>query len=232
MTSDVRAAPLPQGASAQQSGNVRFALARHGETVWHSNNRYAGASSDIDLTPTGRDQAQLLAQWCLGFAPDAVICSPVRRAIETATPSADAAGVALHIIEDLREVDFGLAEGRTIGELTDLDPAMVERFRKDPAAHPFPGAEPPEEAADRAALALRDLARQFSGGKVLVVAHNTLLRVAICRLLDLPVARYRDIFPRLDNAAISEMTIAADPAGISSLHSLNVHLEGGRKPAH
>lgn len=230
MSADIGAQPLTQPTPSDRSGKVRLALARHGETVWHANNRYAGGSSDIDLTPAGRRQAQLLAQWCVGFSPDAVISSPVRRALETARPSAQAAGVPLHIVEGLREVSFGLAEGRTIGELTDLDPAMVERFQKDPAAHPFPGAEPPEEAADRAAQALRDLAEQFSGGKVLVVAHNTLLRLAICQLLDLPVARYRNIFPRLDNAAISEMSVEADPEGISSLHSLNVHLEGGADP--
>jgi len=214
------------------SGSVRLALARHGETVWHSDNRYAGGSSDIDLTPKGRHQAQALARWCVGFAPDAVISSPVRRAVETAAPSAAAAGVPLQIVEGLREVGFGLAEGRTIDELISLDEAMVDRFRTDPVAHPFPGAEPPEQAADRAADALRLLAEQFDGAKILVVAHNTLLRLAICRLLGLPVSRYRDIFPRLDNGAISEMAVPADRNRISSLLSLNVHVKGGTDGVH
>lgn len=210
-----------------RSGKVRLALARHGETVWHSGNRYAGGGSDIDLTPKGKDQAQVLARWCVGFAPDAVISSPVRRAIETAKPCAVAAGVPLHIVEGLREVDFGLAEGRTIEELADIDAAMVDRFKVNPAAHPFPGAEPPEHAADRAADALRLIADQFDGAKLLVVAHNTLLRLAICRLLDLPVGRYREIFPRLENAAIHEMVVPADKNRVSSLISLNVQVRGG-----
>ena len=200
--------------------------------MWHSDNRYAGGSSDIDLTPKGRDQAQALARWCVGFAPDAVISSPVRRAVETAAPSAAAAGIPLEIVEGLREVGFGLAEGRTIDELISLDGAMVDRFRTDPVAHPFPGAEPPEQAADRAADALRLLAEQFDGAKILVVAHNTLLRLAICRLLGLPVSRYRDIFPRLDNGAISEMAVPADRNRISSLLSLNVHVKGGTDGVH
>ncbi len=209
------------------SGRARMALARHGETVWHANNRYAGGTSDIDLTPRGRQQAQTLAHWCRGYAPDAVISSPVRRAVETATPCAAAAGVPLHIVQELREVDFGVAEGHTVDELITLDAAMVERFRADPVANPFPGAEPPQEAADRAAAALRRVAEQFSGGKVLVVAHNTLLRLAICRLLDLPVSRYRDLFPRLENAAISEMWVRADHRRSSALLSLNVRVKGG-----
>ncbi|NUT12685.1 MAG: histidine phosphatase family protein, partial [Nonomuraea sp.] len=37
-------------------------LVRHGETVWHAENRYAG-TSDVDLTERGRDQAAMLAAW-------------------------------------------------------------------------------------------------------------------------------------------------------------------------
>lgn len=216
----------PVHLTAPVLGTAWLALARHGETVWHTDNRYAGGGSDIDLTPKGHRQAQALAQWCLGFAPDAVVSSPVRRAVETAAPCAAAVGARVHIVEGLREVSFGLAEGRTIEELREKDPAMVERFRADPVAHPFPGAEPPQDAADRAAAALQLIAQQFDGAKVLVVAHNTLLRLAICRLLDLPVARYRDIFPRLENVAISEMTVHAEPGRVSSLLSLNVSVKG------
>lgn len=216
----------PAHPTASVFGAAQMALARHGETVWHTNNRYAGGGSDIDLTPKGHRQARELAQWCVGFAPDAVISSPVRRAVETATPCAAAVGMRVHIVEGLREVDFGLAEGRTIDELLVMDPAMVDRFRADPVAHPFPGAEPPQDAADRAASALRLIAQQYDGAKVLVVAHNTLLRLAICALLDLPVTRYRDIFPRLENAAISAMTVQAAPGRVSSLLSLNVQVKG------
>jgi probable phosphoglycerate mutase len=57
---------------------------------------------------------------------------------------------------------------------------------------------------------------------VLVVAHNTLLRLALCTLLDLPLNRYRQIFPRLDNAAITELRLPAEPTDPASLMSLNV----------
>ena len=45
------------------------------------------------------------------------------------------------------------------------------------------------------------------GGTVLVVAHNTLLRLGLCVLIGLPVARYRHVFPRLDNAAVTEIAL-------------------------
>lgn len=215
----------PDGRPAEvRTVTARLALTRHGETVWHDTNRYAGGGSDIDLTALGQRQAEALARWCRGYAPDAVISSPVRRAVETARLSAAASGVGLQLMDDLREVDFGVAEGRTVDELMSVDADVVHRFRADPVAHPFPGSEPPEQAATRAAQALRTIAAQYNGGRVLVVAHNTLLRLGMCALLDLPVHRYRSLFPRLDNAAISEMTVPADRRHSASLLSLNVHL--------
>jgi probable phosphoglycerate mutase len=203
-------------------GHSTLILTRHGETVWHSDNRYAGGQSDIDLTATGRRQARELAEWSLGRGFDAVVSSPVRRAVETATPAAAALAVELQLVPDLREVDFGVAEGRTVEDLLDVDPDMVHRFRADPVAHPFPGSESPEAAGTRAAQALRAVADRYPGGSVLVVAHNTALRLGMCVLLGLPLSRYRQLFPRLDNAAITQLTVPRDRDEFASLLSLNV----------
>lgn len=196
-------------------------LSRHGQTVWHRENRYAG-TSDIDLTATGSQQAIHLAQWARAHHPDVVVSSPVRRALETATPSAAAIGAQPVVVEGLREVHFGLAEGHTLDELADQDPAMVDRFRSDPVNNPFPGADPPAQAAERGGEALRRVAADHPGQTVLVVAHNTLLRLALCHLLDIDVSRYRTVFPRLDNGTLTELKIAPD--GSASLLSFNVPL--------
>jgi probable phosphoglycerate mutase len=200
---------------------TRLVLSRHGETVWHAENRYAGRT-EVDLTEVGRSQAATLASWAGRTRPDAVVSSPIGRAIETARPSARAAGRDLVVVDALTEVDFGVAEGATIAELRRTDPDMVDRFRRDPVAHPFPGAEKPEIAAGRGADALRRLATEYGGNTVLVVAHNTLLRLALCRLLDIPIPRYRTVFPRLDNATLTEVSVSADGTGPVSLISLNV----------
>ena len=200
---------------------TRVVLTRHGETVWHAENRYAGRT-EVAMTETGRRQAESLVAWARRERPEAILSSPLRRSLETAAPSARALGLDPVIVDDLTEVDFGVAEGHTIDELASDDPDMVERFRRDPVAHHFPGAEKPETAARRAAGALRRAATEHAGATILVVAHNTLLRLALCQLLDIPVPRYRTVFPRLDNAALTELTIPAVGAGPVSLISLNV----------
>ncbi len=201
---------------------TRLVLARHGETVWHAENRYAGGASDIDLTERGLAQAEAMAGWARSRAFDALVASPVRRALETAAPVAAALGLEPEILEDLREIDFGVAEGRTMAEMLVLDAEMVRGFRRDPVAHPFPESESFEQAALRAAGCLREVAHRHPGGRVFVVAHNTLLRLALCRLLDLPVARYRLLFPQLETGALTEVVVPSDatePAGLLMLNA-------------
>lgn len=198
---------------------TRLLLARHAETEWHAENRYAGAGSDIDLTPAGRRQADRLAGLDRVRPVHAVVCSPVRRAVETASPAARLWGIELEIEAGLREISFGTAEGR---RLADLDPVVADAFRSDPVRNPFPGAENPVAAAARGSAALDAIGSRHPGRTVLVVAHNTLLRLVLCSVIGLPLTHYRTVFPRLDNVAISEVVLRPGCPGPVSLLGLNV----------
>lgn len=205
----------------------RLLLVRHGETEWHAENRYAGVT-DIALTPRGTVQAADLGSWAARNGVGAIACSPLGRARRTADPAAAALGLAVDVQEGLREVDFGWGEGRTIQEMAEEDPEAVRRFREDADSGAFPGSEPVARAAARATGALRDLAHRHPGDRVLVVAHNTLLRIALCELLGLPLGHYRRIFPRLDNGAVTEIEIHGTD---TALRSLNVPTTAPPAPA-
>ncbi|MEU3186048.1 histidine phosphatase family protein [Streptomyces sp. NPDC006923] len=193
-------------------------LARHGETVWHAENRYAGVS-DIDLTRRGIEQAAALGVWAAGAGLDAIVTSPLSRARRTAAPAARSTGLAAVVEPDLLETDFGLAEGRTLVELEASHPREVAAFRRDPAGHPLPAGEDPRAAAARGAAALHRLADTHPGRRVLAVAHNTLFRLVLCRLLGIPESEYRRVFPGLRNCAVTELRMSA---GQTSLISYNV----------
>ena len=202
-------------------------LSRHGQTVWHRENRYAG-SSDIDLTATGLEQAGELAGWAARVRPAALYVSPLRRARETAAPVEARLGRAATVDVDLREVHFGIAEGVTIGELRSARPDVVAAFDADPVGHHFPEAEPPGDAADRGSAALRRIADRHPGEKVLVVAHNTLIRLILCRLLEIPLSHYRVSLPSLDNGTLTEVRLTGAPGRPAALMSFNVPLAQAR----
>ncbi|SEP25316.1 histidine phosphatase family protein [Amycolatopsis saalfeldensis] len=187
---------------------ARVLLARHGQTEWHAENRYAG-SSEVALTAEGLRQAEALARFAAEVKPTALFCSPQDRARRTIAPAAEALGLTPEIVDDLRETHFGIAEGRTRDEVRAVDPGVIERFLADPVAGSFPGAEDPHVAARRGARAVREIARH-GHGLALVVAHNTLLRLTFCHLLGIPLAAYRTVFPQLGNAAVTELEIDGD----------------------
>ncbi|WP_329173844.1 histidine phosphatase family protein [Streptomyces sp. NBC_01477] len=196
---------------------TRLLLVRHGQTEWHAENRYAGIS-DVALTGEGLRQAEALGAWAGSRTIDAVACSPLSRARATAAPAAGRLGLVPEVVAGLREVDFGWGEGRTLAEMRVADPDAVRAFETDAAAHPLPGSEPPLPAARRGREALRGLAERHPGAVVLVVAHNSLLRLALCLMLGMDVGGYRRLLPVLDNAAVTEIEVDGERTGLRSLN--------------
>ncbi|MGW8380796.1 histidine phosphatase family protein [Streptomyces sp. ODS28] len=203
---------------------ARLLLVRHGQTTWHAENRYAGIT-DVPLTEEGERQARGLGAWAARRGVDALACSPMSRARETARPAAEALGLEPHVLDGLREMDFGWGEGRTVGEMEAESPERLRAFREDAREGAFPGSEPVDEVAARVCGALRGLAAETPPDQrrtVLVVAHNTALRIALCSLLGIPLGRYRLVLPRLDNAAVTEIELDGAECGRAALRALNL----------
>ncbi|WP_298207675.1 histidine phosphatase family protein [Ferrimicrobium sp.] len=194
-------------------------LVRHGETVWHAENRYAGRS-DVALTKRGHEQAELLARWATTAGLDALWCSELGRARETAEPCAKASGLVLRVDSRLNEVDFGHGEGLTAYELRQRFPLELEAFRNDPLRHPLPGGEDPWAATARAVACLAEIVEEVPHGRVLVVTHNSLIRLTLCHLLQIPLSEYRSRFPFLHNCGLSEVRlIDGKPAALLQFNS-------------
>ncbi|MCW6010191.1 histidine phosphatase family protein [Micromonospora sp. CPCC 205371] len=200
-------------------------LVRHGRTVWHHPNRYAGRS-DVPLDAHGEAQAEALARWAAGEKFTSLASSPLRRAVATLAPVAAVTGLAPTVEPRLRELDFGVAEGRTLDQVRADDPEAVAWFEADPAEYHFPDGEPPAEAVDRARAALADLVAADPGGKVLVVAHNTLIRLVTCAVLGVPLGEYRRRLPVYDSVAATTLRYHR-PGGPAALLAYNVPVAQG-----
>ncbi len=196
-------------------------LARHGRTEWHHGNRYTG-STDLPIDEVGVQQAQQLKLWATDYAPDVLWASPMLRARQTITPTAEALGLTPTLDARLREVDFGSAEGKMLGE---LPPAVAKAFELDPVRDHFPGGEDPAEAADRVHEVFQEIGRAHQGQKVLVVAHNTLIRLLTCRVLGLRLNDYRRLLPALGPAALVRFRWQDGTVGLEAYNVPAVRME-------
>jgi broad specificity phosphatase PhoE len=145
-------------------------LARHGETDWNLQRRVQG-HSDTPLNETGRAQALALAETLDEAALDAIYTSDLARARDTAQVVADRKGLAVTVVPELRERNFGTWEGLT-------DDEILVRF---PAARTgsWGDAETKEELAERVLGALQRIAAAHPGGRVLVVTHGGPVRALL-----------------------------------------------------
>lgn len=186
-----------------------FVLARHGETIWHENNRYAGRT-DIALTSHGQQQAKLLGLWARGAGLVACVSSPLTRARATAHSVAIATGLTTRIDERLAELDFGQGEGKTAQEMSQLFGERHAAFERDPVTHHLPGGEDPRDAVRRATTCLVELAAEYPQQRVLIVWHSTLMRLVLCQFLGVPLSNYRKLFPFIRNSGLTEVRLVAD----------------------
>ena len=91
---------------------MKIYLLRHGETAWNAQGRYLGRT-DLPLSERGR-RALAPAE----FAPEAVYVSPLRRTAETAGILFP--GARQIAVPGLREMDFGIFEGKSWKEMEHL----------------------------------------------------------------------------------------------------------------
>jgi broad specificity phosphatase PhoE len=175
-------------------------LARHGQSDWNATRRWQG-HADRPLTEKGRAQATALAERLAHIELDAVYSSDLRRAADTARVVAEAQGLELVQLPELREVDVGAWSGLTRDEAEERFPDGFARWREG-----FPGwddGEHYDDMAQRVIGSLVEIALAHEGGRALVVSHGGPIRAIHAAALGLDVHEYRRLRPVEPNARLS-----------------------------
>jgi len=164
---------------------------RHGETAASQTGGYCGAL-DPDLTPAGYQMAEDFADAYQSLPWVAVYSSPLRRAVATAKPLCEVAGIRMQLKEGLKEIAFGQWEGKTPEEVNHEFHDTYVRWLTDPGWNAPTGGERGIDIARRSSLVLEKIEKTYTTGKVLVVSHKATTRIMLCSLLGIDVGRFRD----------------------------------------
>ncbi|MGW4352923.1 bifunctional RNase H/acid phosphatase [Nocardia sp. NPDC004582] len=175
------ATPAP-GWTGAMGRPTRLLLLRHGQTELSVERRYSGRGNP-PLTELGRQQAANAAAMLVRKGGiEAIVCSPLGRARETAEAAGKALGLPVRVLEGLTETDFGAWEGMTFLEAREHDPELHGRWLGDPSIS-APGGESFDQVRERVESVRRDLVALYPGANVLVVSHvtpiKTLLQLAL-----------------------------------------------------
>jgi len=193
-------------------------LIRHAENDYVKTGRLAGRLAGIHLNETGRQQARAVADKLTGAPVKAVYSSPLERAIETATPIAEALNLEVTLRPNLVEMDFGEWQNKKLKGLSRLKAWKV--VQGAPARMRFPQGESFAEAQHRICQELDLLARQHDPKDMIIcVSHSDPIKLAVAYYLGLPL----DLFQRLTVSPASITALAIGEMG-SQLLALNYDL--------
>lgn len=142
-------------------------LIRHGLPDFPGGKGMCIGTTDIPMSKKGFDQAAEMARVLPPVT--AVFSSPLIRAIQTA----QAIGMPVTILHDLREMHAGEWDGLTFEEIRKQYPALYAARAKNKAL-PLPGAEDHAAGLARFKKAMEEAVKQ-SPGDFAVVAHGGII---------------------------------------------------------
>jgi broad specificity phosphatase PhoE len=172
-----------------------IAFVRHGQTTANRAGQLQGRV-DSPLTDLGREQAARVAKTLASERVARVVASPLRRALETATPIADAHGLTVLTDDRLIELDYGEWDER---RLRDIPAEEWTRWRADSNFAP-PGGESLEEVAAR----VGDFCASNLGDDLVVaVSHVSPIKAAVCWALGVTATATWRMF--LDLASVTRV---------------------------
>ena len=162
---------------------VAFWFLRHGETDWNAQNLSQG-NVDIPLNETGLAQARSASLLLRNKGIRQIISSPLSRAKVTADIAAAELGLPVQVDEGLREVAFGVQEGKP---MSDWFQHWVDGVLTPEGAESFPS------LTTRAVSAINRCVTRPP--VVLVVAHGALFRAMRGAMGHEPNVRTRNAVP-------------------------------------
>jgi len=198
---------------------VELMLVRHGQQERApGRGRAATEPRDPPLSETGREQADLVGAGLAGRRLDAVYCSTLQRAADTARAIAGHHDLAPVVHEEFREVEVfrDVPDGKTITDVASklLLRGANRRFAGERRWDVFPFSETGAELRARVVSGVEGILAGHGPGRVAVVCHGGVINSYLAHVLGLDV----DMFFHPAHASVSRV-LAQD--GRRVVHTMN-----------
>ncbi len=194
----------------------RIYLVRHAQSEFNEKGIFQGRL-DSDLTPLGFVQARMVARFLEREGIEAVLTSPQRRAYKTALTVGDVLGLEVEVDERLKEMSFGILEGRRFWDLLREEGSMMRSWLTDPLRNPLPTQEPVEKFEKRILSFLEDL-RTRPEERIAVIGHGGTLHGILCLTLGMGLGKLWWV--HMDNTGVTLLEEGQEGFRLVYLNSL------------
>ena len=155
-------------------------LLRHSRCEANDEKKYIGCRTDVSLSETGIREAELLKEEIRSLAGERpqIFSSPMTRAVQTAKLLFEDENI--QVLQDLKETDFGLFEGRNYYELKD-DP-LYQKWIDSNGKGGFPGGENTQDFIERSVGAFYEVLEKSNGSNICIICHGGNIMAVMSRL--------------------------------------------------
>jgi len=162
---------------------IKIYIARHGETTWNAEGRIQGWS-DPELSPLGHSQSLALLEHLKDRPLRTIYSSDLQRAYLTAEPIARHLGLPILRQTELKEIGFGILEGKNLFQFDEELKDEWNRFKDDRFSYRIPGAENYADVANRLKPFMERILNQHEDEEILIVGHRVVNRLLIGMFLE------------------------------------------------
>ncbi len=179
-------------------------LVRHAKSQANETGMFGGIT-DFPLCKEGLDQAEILSDKITSknLKIDAIYSSPLKRAIQTITPTATKLGLQIKLEEDLREIYVGEWENKLRADLVKQYPKENEYIYATEHYTGMKGQEETEDVAERMVNILKNIAEANKDKRIIAVSHIVSIRAFLCKILNIPFEKTKESIGKIDNAGIA-----------------------------
>ncbi len=194
---------------------TRLLLIRHGEVEPRYQGIFGGRI-DMNLSPRGKRQAKILADYLRVKTIDAVYASPMKRVQQTLAPTLKAHGHKQTIFHDLREIDFGDWTGKNWATVRDEFNFAVHEWLEQIENPGAPNGESGPAFRARLEPCLREIINKHQSQNVAVFCHGGVIRALLAILLELPLPKTNSF--EVEYASITQVALHPHMAEIELLN--------------
>ncbi len=213
LTDSTQAVPQPTLRGLLDADSCDVLLIRHGRSA----DVIPGTaeSADPPLHTVGHAQAAALVARLAPVTLHGVYSSHLARAVQTAQPIADARGLTLDVIEDLREVDLGdWSNGEFRRRAATQDPEFIA-WSLTGRWDGIPGCEGDDALRSRFGAVIDVVAARHAGHRIAVVAHGGAINAYLSHVLGV----HRSLWMTVENTSIT--LVRLHPTQGSTVVSIN-----------
>lgn len=149
---------------------VTVQLVRHGKTKGNLEKRFAGGKTDDSLCSQGKEELLSFVSDSIYLSTKEVFSSPMKRCLETAGILFPECSADMNIIEEFKELDFGIFENRNHEELNGNDD--YQKWLDSKGKGDIPGGERMNDFAKRVMVGFEKMISSAKANEMTAVVHG------------------------------------------------------------